>query len=119
MKIARVVGTVVSTINQRDFEQRRLLICDYLDSDGGETGGGDQDLGGAQAEDGAPHDPQTRRLQFQSDDEKQQQLQRDEHERGAGEAGPLVRRVPPRRCSAGALRPPLGRSPAAKTPTGR
>ena len=31
MKIGRVVGTVVSTINSPVFEGRRLLLCDLLD----------------------------------------------------------------------------------------
>ena len=39
MKIARVVGTVVSTIHRRDFDRRRLLLCDLLDEHGRETGG--------------------------------------------------------------------------------
>ena len=30
MKLARVVGTVVSTINSPDFEDRTLLVCDLL-----------------------------------------------------------------------------------------
>ena len=30
MKLARVVGTVVSTINSPDFDARTLLICDLL-----------------------------------------------------------------------------------------
>ena len=39
MKLARVSGTVVSTINSPVFDGRRLLICDLLDSAGAETGG--------------------------------------------------------------------------------
>ncbi len=31
MKLARVVGTVVSTINSPDFDGRTLLVCDLLD----------------------------------------------------------------------------------------
>ena len=38
MKIARVVATVVSTINAEAFDGRRLLLCDFLDADGRETG---------------------------------------------------------------------------------
>lgn len=38
MKIARVVGTVVSTINAPVFDERRLLLCDYVDPDGEPTG---------------------------------------------------------------------------------
>lgn len=34
MKIGRVVGTVVSTINAPVFEGRRLLLCDVLDASG-------------------------------------------------------------------------------------
>jgi len=30
VKLARVVGTVVSTINSPDFEDRTLLVCDLL-----------------------------------------------------------------------------------------
>ncbi len=39
MKIARVAGTVVSTINTPVFEARRLLLCDLLDLTGEPTGG--------------------------------------------------------------------------------
>ena len=39
MKIGRVVGTVVSTINSPIFEDRRLLLCDLLDLAGEPTGG--------------------------------------------------------------------------------
>ena len=38
MKIGRVWGTVVSTINTPIFEDRRLLLCDLLDLDGEPTG---------------------------------------------------------------------------------
>lgn len=38
MKIARVSGTVVSTINHPLFDEHRLLLCDYLDTDGAPTG---------------------------------------------------------------------------------
>jgi microcompartment protein CcmK/EutM len=34
MKVGRVVGTVVSTINSPVFEGRRLLLCDVLDVSG-------------------------------------------------------------------------------------
>ena len=34
MKVGRVVGTVVSTINHEVLEDRRLLICDLLGADG-------------------------------------------------------------------------------------
>lgn len=39
MKLARVAGTVVSTINAPIFDHQRLLFCDYLDPDGSATGG--------------------------------------------------------------------------------
>ena len=39
MKIARVVGTVVSTINHPFFDGRRLLLCDLLGLDGNPAGG--------------------------------------------------------------------------------
>lgn len=39
MKIGRVVGTVVSTINSPVFDGRRLLLCDLLGSDGQPAGG--------------------------------------------------------------------------------
>lgn len=39
MKLARVVGNVVSTINTSDFEDRTLLLCDLLDPDGTPSGG--------------------------------------------------------------------------------
>lgn len=38
MKIGRVVGTVVSTINHPVFDARRLLIVDILDTDSAPTG---------------------------------------------------------------------------------
>jgi microcompartment protein CcmK/EutM len=34
VKVGRVVGTVVSTINVELFEGARLLVCDLLDVDG-------------------------------------------------------------------------------------
>lgn len=34
MKVGRVVGTVVSTINAPVFDGRRLLLCDLLDTSG-------------------------------------------------------------------------------------
>lgn len=39
MKLARVVGTVVSTVNAPVFDGRRLLMCDLIDPDGRPTGG--------------------------------------------------------------------------------
>ncbi|MFV2062306.1 MAG: EutN/CcmL family microcompartment protein [Chloroflexota bacterium] len=39
MKLARVVGNVVSTINHPDFEGRALLLCDLLDPTGKPAGG--------------------------------------------------------------------------------
>ena len=39
MKLARVVGTVVSTINHPDFDDRTLLLCDLLDPGGRAAGG--------------------------------------------------------------------------------
>jgi len=38
MRIGRVSGNVVSTINQPFFEGRALMICDLLDPDGHTTG---------------------------------------------------------------------------------
>ena len=38
MKLGRVVGTVVSTINHPFYESRRLLVCDLVAPDG--TAGG-------------------------------------------------------------------------------
>lgn len=40
MKIARVSGTVVSTISAPVFDGRRLLICDLMDERGEEPSGG-------------------------------------------------------------------------------
>lgn len=34
MKVGRVVGTVVSTINNEIFENRKLLVCDVFDAAG-------------------------------------------------------------------------------------
>jgi len=39
VKLARVVGTVVSTINHPAFEGRTLLLCDLLDAGGAPAGG--------------------------------------------------------------------------------
>jgi ethanolamine utilization protein EutN len=39
VKLARVVGTVISTINAPDFDGRTLLVCDLLDLSGRPTGG--------------------------------------------------------------------------------
>ena len=39
MKLARVVGTVVSTINAPAFDGRTLLLCDLLDPSGAPAGG--------------------------------------------------------------------------------
>ncbi len=39
MKLARVVGTVVSTVCSPVFEGRRLLLCDLLDEVGRPKGG--------------------------------------------------------------------------------
>jgi ethanolamine utilization protein EutN len=39
MRIARVAGTVVSTINVPIYDNRRLLMCDLLDDKGNDTGG--------------------------------------------------------------------------------
>src|SRR3990172_4226977 len=38
MKIGRVNGTVVSTINHPIYDGRRLLMCDLLDAEGEDTG---------------------------------------------------------------------------------
>jgi ethanolamine utilization protein EutN len=38
VKLGRVSGTVVSTINHPLYDQRRLLMCDILDADGRDTG---------------------------------------------------------------------------------
>ena len=39
MKLGRVVGTVVSTINAPAFDGRTLLLCDLLDPSGAPAGG--------------------------------------------------------------------------------
>lgn len=39
MKLARVVGTVVSTINAPVFDDRKLLVCDLVAPDGTTAGG--------------------------------------------------------------------------------
>ena len=39
MKLARVAGTIVSTIKAPVFEHRRLLLCDYIGPDGEPSGG--------------------------------------------------------------------------------
>ncbi len=39
MKLARVVGTVISTINAPAFDGRTLLVCDLLDPTGRPSGG--------------------------------------------------------------------------------
>ena len=39
MKLARVVGTVVSTINSPIFDDRTLLVCDLVDPSGEAAGG--------------------------------------------------------------------------------
>ena len=39
MKLGRVVGTVVSTINAPAFDDRTLLVCDLLDPEGRPAGG--------------------------------------------------------------------------------
>jgi len=38
VKLGRVAGTVVSTINHSIFDDRRLLMCDLLDAAGEDTG---------------------------------------------------------------------------------
>ena len=38
MKLGRVAGTVVSTINHPIYDGRRLLMCDLLDVRGADTG---------------------------------------------------------------------------------
>ena len=38
MKVARVSGTVVSTISAPVFDGRQLLLCDYVHPDGTATG---------------------------------------------------------------------------------
>jgi microcompartment protein CcmK/EutM len=39
VKLARVAGTVVSTINVPVFDDRTLLLCDLLDPSGAPAGG--------------------------------------------------------------------------------
>ena len=39
MKLGRVVGNVVSTINAPIFDHQRLLVCDLLDEKGEARGG--------------------------------------------------------------------------------
>jgi ethanolamine utilization protein EutN len=39
VKLARIVGTVVSTISAPDFDGRTLLVCDLLDPSGRPSGG--------------------------------------------------------------------------------
>jgi ethanolamine utilization protein EutN len=39
VKLARVVGTVVSTIQAPVFDRRKLLLCDLVDPSGEPTGG--------------------------------------------------------------------------------
>lgn len=39
MKLARVAGTVVSTINSPIFDDRTLLLCDLVDATGTAAGG--------------------------------------------------------------------------------
>jgi len=39
VKLGRVTGTVVSTINHPIYDDRRLLTCDLLDAHGDDTGG--------------------------------------------------------------------------------
>jgi ethanolamine utilization protein EutN len=39
MKLARVVGNVVSTINTADFDSRTLLLCDLIEPNGTPAGG--------------------------------------------------------------------------------
>lgn len=39
MKIAKVTGTVVSTISSAVYDQRRLLLCDLLDERGEDATG--------------------------------------------------------------------------------
>jgi ethanolamine utilization protein EutN len=39
VKLARVVGTVVSTIDHPAFDDRTLLLCDLLDAAGNPAGG--------------------------------------------------------------------------------
>lgn len=39
MFIGQVVGEIVSTINHRDYDNRRLLVVDRLDASGAAAGG--------------------------------------------------------------------------------
>jgi microcompartment protein CcmK/EutM len=39
VKLGKVNGTVVSTVNHPLYDSRRLLMCDLLDADGNDTGG--------------------------------------------------------------------------------
>jgi ethanolamine utilization protein EutN len=39
VKLGRVVGTVVSTINSPAFDDRKLLLCDLVDPAGRPSGG--------------------------------------------------------------------------------
>ena len=39
MKLARVVGTVVSTVNSPIFDDRTLLLCDLVEPSGQASGG--------------------------------------------------------------------------------
>ncbi len=39
MKLAKVAGTVVSTISAPTFDEQRLLLCDFLSLDGEAVGG--------------------------------------------------------------------------------
>ncbi len=39
MKLGRVSGTVISTINHPVYESRTLFMCDLLDAAGEDTGG--------------------------------------------------------------------------------
>ena len=39
MKLGRVTGTVVSTINHPVYDNRRLLLVDLIDETGADTGG--------------------------------------------------------------------------------
>jgi ethanolamine utilization protein EutN len=38
MKICRVVGTIVATVHQHDFDALKLLLCQPLDEHGGPRG---------------------------------------------------------------------------------
>jgi ethanolamine utilization protein EutN len=39
MKVARVVGTVISTVQTEILDERKLLLCDLLDASGQPDGG--------------------------------------------------------------------------------